>query len=129
MSVTYEIRDDLVILEARGTLSNRDFVDAFADMIQDPAFRPGMPVLGFDRGIDYRLSARETDEAAGMISIFQRIAVGRCVFVTRDPQAFGLSRMIGAHATIRDAKFAVFKDAGEARAWLLKGEGETVHAL
>jgi hypothetical protein len=123
MPVTWELRDQLLIITLIGQYGYDAPIKAIADAIGDARFRPGTMLL-----IDARLTAtrRSSEElrerAIWMASLRPKgLAARSAMVITPQPHQFGVARMAASHLELHDMEMEIFTDLEDASQWLLGG--------
>ncbi len=124
MPISYVIdaERNLVVTTASGTLTNDDVIQLKDRLAQDPGFKPGMSELSDVRSIDHlevtpagvRAMVRQDERAA------TQGASGKLALVVSQDVAYGMARMYQMLTESHTPNVGIFRDIGEARAWLLR---------
>lgn len=125
MVIDIDVRADqgycLVVI--RGPLEPAGIETGVARLVEDPAFRPGLPTV-FD------LSVTElghlTPQSISTIHVVNtrfasRRGQARVALMAPDDLRFGVARMIAALGTSENLQMQVFRDLDAAVAWALTG--------
>jgi hypothetical protein len=118
MPFDYEIEDDLLILRARGDVTNEDHQAIFADVVKDARFRKKSKVLLFDKDGKYTPTLSESADLVTLIKEYQEDNFDRFAVVVTSVLHWSIGRMIAAYATLSKVEFRVFRDEEIARRWL-----------
>jgi hypothetical protein len=118
MPFDYEIEDDLVILRARGDVTNEDHQVIFAEVVKDGRFRKKSKVLLFDKGGRYAPTLSESADLVSLIKRYQKTDFDRFAVVVTGVFHWGIGRMMAAFATLNAVEFRVFRDDEVAKMWL-----------
>jgi hypothetical protein len=123
MPVKWEIRDSLLVLSIDGDYRADDLVQAVAEVIKAPAFKPGMFIFVDGRNSKASISTPDIDWRVGWMASLPRMGFSsRCaVVVNSELYRFGLARMLSARLESEGVSLGVFRDADEALIWLTKG--------
>ena len=120
MAVSWRIKDGLVWLQSEGEWSRAEWRVAVDGFLADPEFRPGMGLIHDRR----RLLLPEKGlfevkaEADFLRERTARIGKARWAAVVRDPESYGLGRMLQTLLSDTDVSLRVFYDPAEAEAWV-----------
>jgi len=118
MPLDYEIEDDLVILRARGDVTNEDHQVVFAEVVKDGRFRKKSKVLLFDKGGRYAPTLSESVDLVTLIKEYQEANFDRFAVLVTGLLHWSIGRMVAAFAVLSNVEFRVFRDEEIARKWL-----------
>ena len=123
--VRFDTTRGVVIVVPRGVVGTRHvtrLIDAYLD---DPAFRPGSPILWDLRQADLtRLRVEEVNALRGeILARLERRGAGRTALVADDDLSYALGRMYEQIRSLADAPVGVFRDRDAAFAWLADPPG------
>lgn len=113
-----EITDELILIKTSGTHTGADLRKTLRNVAGDSAFRPGTPVMIIDRAEEFLPSADDLVAAADFLGALHADGYGEVVVVVERDLAFGLGRMLEAHAELKGTGFRVFRDEAAARDYL-----------
>lgn len=127
MSITYTIKDKLVVVTAHGSSSYGEIFKAFGKIITDPAFKTPTNVLFDARHTDYNLPTNEIEALADQLGKFKSYYQGRWAMVA-DPNSlvYGLLHMFCRFSELEGLCIESFSDYDAAYAWLLECDFESV---
>ena len=128
--VTYEISGDPGLIRTRctGAVSFREVLDHFRALETDPSLPGRLDVL---LDLAETTSLPESDQLrsiAGRIEqLLGRVRWGACAIVAKRDALFGMSRMFEVFSGSSFVETKVFREVGEAEAWLTstRGRGAT----
>jgi hypothetical protein len=123
MPIDYRVDRALhtVFATVTGALTDDELLDFAQKTANDPEFRSGLHELVDVRAAQVQqLTSRGLRRAAEIFSAFDssRPSPARIAFVAEADVVFGMSRMYQAFRSDSPAEIGVFRDMGEARAWL-----------
>lgn len=120
MPVTWEFRRRILVIRLIGNYDYDAPVNAVAEAMSDPAFRPGMMLLVDARQSTTRRSSEDFRERAiWMASLTTKGMSTRCaLLINSQPHQFGVARMAAAHIETRGMQFEIFTDVATASQWL-----------
>jgi hypothetical protein len=125
MSLTYSIDSDLGILRITviGEPSFHDQEELAREWSQDPAFRPGMPILLDNRQRSTTSTPSEVREIAREVEGSPILAPGtRCAVVVPHEVEFGMTRMFALLSDESPLKTRPFHEMDQAVEWLCSEE-------
>ena len=128
MPVRYRVDTALgvVFAEASGPVRDEDLLDYARKMAGDPQLRSGLRELIDLRGADLRaITSEAVREVAAIFAAHDSTSpTGRIAIVAPADSSYGLSRMYQAYREPAPVDLRVFREIGEARAWLGLPEDE-----
>lgn len=109
----------IVYTTISGPITLAEIKADMAQLAKNAAYRPDMPGLMDLRGATALLSAEETAQFADLIKSSPRLLsrTRRALLVSSD-LSFGMYRMFESFAAGGTVEFRVFRDEGDARAWV-----------
>jgi len=120
MSVTYELRGGLLLLNLDGDYEPEDVPMTFRAAMDDPRCPPRVALV-----VDVRrsgsLEKRNPDEirtTAELLGPYAERIGGRCAIVAESPLHYGLGRIGSAHTEKLGVETMVFRDYESAIEWL-----------
>ncbi len=98
------------------------FARAVEELVADPRFRPGMPILFDDYGADVRNVSVEDVKALAhhFVRLSPELGSARAAMLVSEPLTFGVARMFEQYASNASLTFSVFYRREEAVRWLLE---------
>jgi hypothetical protein len=124
-SITFGRPHEPIVLVTAGTASVEGFRLMNQALVEDPDFRPGMPILFDHTSLDVKaLTAADARAiAAPPVALGTRVASSRIAIVSPDPLGFGFGRMSLGHANVMrrgadELTVGIFYTLGEATAWM-----------
>jgi hypothetical protein len=123
VAVTYRIDPDerIVYLDTTATPSYEEWRDAVLALLSDPAFETGFDFLS-SRGPDAGPPDAEFTRLAAAFFREHQARIGRCRWasvVAGDATTYDTIRKLAVMSDGTDIQVMVFRDAEEARRWLL----------
>ena len=123
MAIEYTIDRNagLILTRASGTLTDAELLTFKRQLTSDPDFRPGMKELSDVRNVQrFEVTSHGItclvgqDQADGPKILGHRLAI-----VATDDAIFGMARMYQALTEKTMQNVRVFRDVGQAKAWLV----------
>ena len=120
MPVSWEIRDQILIVTVIEAWIGGGPAKAITEGMADPRFKPGTPLLLDVRQSQMNPSGEEIIFRAGWMAGLQSSGLSRYCAVVVGPKLlqFGLARMAQGHLEQRDMDLKIFSDLDEASSWL-----------
>lgn len=109
-----------VTLTAAGTASRKDFCASYAELVQDPRWRPGMAVLFDESALDVStLTGQDVEEIAGfIIDLDDRLGSAAFAVVAPDAYAEGLVAVLLRYLHSARLRACTFPSHDCATEWL-----------
>jgi len=120
MRISYEIKKDVAVVQAKGAIGREELESAFTAMKSDPYFHPGMKILIDNRGSVYKASSEEIRDTASMMRSFFRSDSPIALVADRDA-SFATGRMLEVFCESEGVLFQVFRALKDAAKWLADG--------
>ncbi len=116
MSIRIDVARRRVEVNAWGLLTGEEMLASQEEIAKGPGFEPGFDAL-FDllAVSSVGISADKVKVVAHNTVFGSRV---RLAFVTRDPVAFGMMRMLGAYLGDQGGEVEMFKERADAERWL-----------
>jgi hypothetical protein len=125
--MTYTIDDQLglVVVVARGGITDEEALATFDAVMADPRFRPGMSILHDNRELETVVTPAFVKAFVARIERSGDLLRGsRSAFVESGSARYGMARMASALSESTPIEIRVFRDIDEARRWLLSPAAE-----
>jgi hypothetical protein len=109
-----------VTLTAAGIASRKGFCASYAELVQDPRWRPGMAVLVDESALDVStLTGRDVEEIAGFIvDLDDRLGPAAFAVVAPDAYAEGLVDVLIRYLDCARLRACTFPSQNYAKEWL-----------
>lgn len=114
--VAFVPAEQIVRVRAHGEIDVSTCAGALRHVARDPQLESGMKLVMDLREVSLDLSPEECRDMGQLHA--QLLSSHRSAVLVSSPLAFGLVRMMAAHATMDGATVMPFYDEGEALAWL-----------
>jgi hypothetical protein len=122
MDFTISFAAGRVVVETSGVAVRNGFTRFIDTIVDDPRFRPGMPVLVDHSKLDMQALTTADMQAVADVVINRNAKIGRSLvaIVTPASVAYGLTRQFTAFADLADIRVRIFGSRAEAEDWLTR---------
>jgi hypothetical protein len=119
---SHEIENDRALMTFEGELDERQIRQAYAEVLSDPAFRPGCQILVDDHATSFDPSI---DDAQRLVDYFASLgdAVSHFAITVGTDVHFGIGRMVEVYCESRGVNLRIFRTVEEAADWLDAARG------
>jgi hypothetical protein len=120
MDFTVSFEPGRVVVETSGVAARGGFTRFIDSIVEDPRFRPGMPVLVDHSKLDMDGLTTADMQAVADAVLHRNARIGRSLvaIVTPASVAYGLTRQFTAFADLADIRVRIFGSRAEADDWL-----------
>lgn len=115
-----EITEKLIVIRAKGVVTNEDHSVVFEQIANDPKFEQGSKILLFDKGGRYSPTMQEAMELVAVIKGYQASHFSRFAVIVTSMFHWSVGRLLAAYAKMQNVEFRVFRDEQTARMWLFE---------
>jgi hypothetical protein len=124
VAITYHFEGDFLFTTIEGPTGYEDVKAYLDELLQHPAFRPGMPGLIDCRSVKSQFSIMDLRKTAADAKLRPQFQVpGRAAVLASSNLIYGLLRMYEVFNEGNPAEIRVFREPEEAMSWL-RGEAD-----
>lgn len=122
MDFTVSFEPHRVVVETSGVAVRDGFTRFIDAIVDDPLFRPGMPVLVDHSRLDMDALTTADMQAVADVVLHRNAKIGCSLvaIVTPASVAYGLTRQFTAFADLADIRVRIFGSRAEAEDWLTR---------
>lgn len=123
MAITTEHQFGICVVTCEHRVNNADIVQALQECAAMAEFTDDTPILLDDTASAYRPGMREVRKTGKLLGQIRELRDHRIAVLTASELNFGLARMVEVFTEMIDVQVRVFRDRGDALAWL-RGEAD-----
>ena len=118
MAISYEIDDNLLIIETEGDFQFEDLQETFSRVFSDPQFKAGINILVHDLDSKFVPTSKQIEAGAKHIEEFMNKFAAKMAIVVSSDVNYGMGRMMEIFCEQRHIDLKVFKEIEIAKKWL-----------
>ncbi len=118
MAISYELDDQLLIINTEGDFQPEDLQATFEKVFSDPDFKPGIKILVHDLDSVFVPTSKQIEAGAKNIEEIMKKFSSKMAIVVSSDVNYGMGRMMEIFCEQRDINVKVFKELERAKIWL-----------